>query len=172
MDNHELHRKCHFCPVSRSCTITLLTYLWQFQRHSHTGSNEITWAKNCMPPRNLIKYYVTHSYLFYQAGCCPELSCHSLIICSSPREKGVVSKNMSSPPLSNTGFSGSVTWWGSLSPSVPCKVTVTWSNCMAGLILKWHNSISGWILDDAYLRRGGGPTTMSSVDTQQVTIFG
>ena len=25
--SHELHRKCHFWPLSRSCTITLLTYL-------------------------------------------------------------------------------------------------------------------------------------------------
>lgn len=25
--SQELHRKCHFCPLSRSCTITLLTYL-------------------------------------------------------------------------------------------------------------------------------------------------
>lgn len=61
----------------------------------------------------------------YHAGCSPELSCHSLMLCSSPREKCVVNTNMSTPPLSNTGFSGSVRWCGSLSPSEPRRVIVT-----------------------------------------------
>ncbi len=65
------------------------------------------------------------SVFAYQAGWLPELLCHSLMPWRSPREKGVVSRKISTAPLSNTHFFGSVRWCGSLFPSAPNRVTVT-----------------------------------------------
>lgn len=62
----------------------------------------------------------------YQSGLPPELSCDMSMLCSSPREKGILSMNTSTPPLSNTGFSGSDKLKGSLCPSVNWRVTITW----------------------------------------------
>lgn len=116
--SQELQRKCHFWPLSRSCTITLLTYL-------HVKSKILckTIADSGLTLISPLKHWTS-----YHAECAPELSCHSLILRRSPREKCVVSRNMSTPPLSKTGFSGSVRWWGSLSPSVPCRVMVTYTD--------------------------------------------
>lgn len=58
-------------------------------------------------------------------GRSPELSCHSLRLCSSPRGNRVESRKTSTPPRSNTAASESDRWWGSLSPSEPYRVRVT-----------------------------------------------
>lgn len=71
---------------------------------------------------------ISRMFSAHHAGYFPVLLCHSLMACSSPRENGVVSRNMSTPPLSNTRFLGSVRWWGWLFPSVPSRVTVTWKS--------------------------------------------
>lgn len=49
MASHELHKKCHFCPVSMSWTITLLTYLnSRYLRLSHCSNTncsfEMEWC--------------------------------------------------------------------------------------------------------------------------------
>ena len=61
----------------------------------------------------------------YQEGCPPELSCCRRRLRSSPRGKGVESRNMSTAPLSKTGLSGSTRFCVSLSESAPMRRTVT-----------------------------------------------
>lgn len=91
----------------------------------------------------------------------------------SPREKCVVSRNMSSPPLSKTGLSGSVRWWGSLSPSVPCRVMVTCRNRCIYLLWKrtriWVDPRVFTKVTD--LRRGGGTVAMACAEIQQIPIL-
>ena len=124
----------------------------------------------------------------YHAGCSPELSCHSLMLCRSPREKCVVSSIMSTPPLSNTGFSWSVRWWGSLSPSVPNTVIVTWDRkgqsrrgeniVVVNVVQQKHQRDFVYVTppqvstDTTDLRGGGCTMPMSGADTQHITILG
>ena len=72
---------------------------------------------------NIVKLRV-----FYQPGSEPALLCHSLTVCRHPRETGVVSRNRSTPPRSNTGRPLAPRWCGSLRPSEPASVTVTWGH--------------------------------------------
>lgn len=90
----------------------------------------------CMAVNSIFKHSNSYKHLAFlcflnifvlshQAGWLPELLCHSLMPCSSPKQEGVVSRNKSTAPLSNTGFFGSVRWWGLLFPSAPRRVTIT-----------------------------------------------
>lgn len=118
--SQELHRKFHFCSVCRSCTMILATYLKMTDVYSRKKQLKmILVLKNVLVPLKL-------SACWYQAGWLPELSCHSRMPCSSPRKEGVVIRNISTAPRSNRGFLWSVRWCGSLFPSAPRSVAITW----------------------------------------------
>lgn len=147
--NQALHKKCHFCPVCKSCTTTVPTNLrrrWQNRNRvdilkvtSTAGANVTEgWARCGVPQALTVVIMVKNlqssrgfwavsdfSVFAYHAGLLPELLCQSLTPCRSPREKGTDSRNTSTAPRSNTCFSGSVRWWDSLFPSAPISVAIT-----------------------------------------------
>lgn len=83
--SQELHRKCHFWPFSRSCTITLLTYL-------HTTSVIIYRAHNIDTNSSL-----TCPVAYTKQGIL--LSCHATVWCSADLQEKNVWSAGTCPPL-------------------------------------------------------------------------
>ncbi|TNN54679.1 hypothetical protein EYF80_035082 [Liparis tanakae] len=75
---------------------------------SSAKQQETLWTqvKVLLGGRLTTEYQRCPSLKSFAAGWLPELLCHSLMPCSSPREKGVVSRNTSTAPLSNRHFFG------------------------------------------------------------------
>lgn len=62
----------------------------------------------------------------YQLGLAPELSCQRRMACSVPRGCLVVRRKASMLPVSKPGASGCCNRCGSLRPSAPYRVSITW----------------------------------------------
>lgn len=85
--------------------------------------------------------------LSYHDGQLPELSCCSLRFRTSPSGNGVANRNISTAPLSNTGFSGSVRLCMLLSPPEPVSFTVTYrtqTDCWCSRFYSFIINLSVW----------------------------
>ena len=115
----------------RHCVLTLCSMFTALRKAQHDQRQ-----KQFLTRRETFHHFWKHFCMLYHSGWLPELLCHSLMACRSPRENGVVSRNRSTAPLSNTHFFGSDRWCGSLFPSAPSRVIVT-CNSSVGLCQNW-----------------------------------